>query len=88
MFELATLPLQALQGLACIEQPKNQPQGASMSSSAKFTRAGRFRFDETQTVYEDDLPEDMTSEEYGKWFTLSWVDIVRMGPKPVRDGDS
>lgn len=53
-----------------------------MSTSVKFTRAGRYRFDDTETVHEDELP-DMTAEEYGKWFTRSWVDIVRVGPKPV-----
>lgn len=54
-----------------------------MRKSAQFTRAGRYVFDDTQTVHEDELPEDMTAEEYGKWFTRSWVDGVRMGPKPV-----
>ena len=32
-------------------------------------------------IYEDELPEDITDEEYDSWFKLSWVDIVRVGPK-------
>ncbi len=30
-------------------------------------------------VYEDNLPDDITDEEYNMWFKESWVDFVRMG---------
>lgn len=33
-------------------------------------------------VHEDELPEDMSEEEYHAWFLMSWVDGVRMGPRP------
>lgn len=33
-------------------------------------------------TYEDQLPDDMTDQDYDAWFELSWVDLVRMGPVP------
>ena len=35
--------------------------------------------DKTKVVYEDELPEDMTDEDYAIWFKYSWVNGVRMG---------
>ena len=32
-------------------------------------------------MYEDELPEDMTDEEYDEWHKHSFVDGVRIGPK-------
>jgi len=32
-------------------------------------------------IYEDELPKDISDEEYSAWFLQSWVDIVRVGPK-------
>jgi hypothetical protein len=45
-----------------------------------------YKFDEDSSLhsYEDELPEDMTDMDYDEWFELSWVDGVRMGPKPIR----
>lgn len=40
-------------------------------------------FDGTQTVHEDELPDDMTEEDYASWYPLSRVDFVRVGPKPI-----
>ena len=31
-------------------------------------------------MYEDDLPANMTNDEYDAWFANSFVDGVRMGP--------
>ena len=31
--------------------------------------------------YEDQLPPNMTDEEYDEWFKKSCVDFVRVGPK-------
>jgi hypothetical protein len=37
---------------------------------------------ERELMYEDELPADMTDEEYERWFADSAVvDGVRMGPK-------
>lgn len=38
--------------------------------------------------YEDDLPDDMTDEDYDEWFKYSTVDFVRKGPGVVRVPDS
>ena len=38
--------------------------------------------------YEDELPEDITHEEYKEWYSKSWVDGVRVGPSFVRNGFS
>ena len=32
-------------------------------------------------MFEDELPEDMPQEDYDKWFDMSWVDGVRVGPE-------
>lgn len=41
------------------------------------------RWYEIPTVYEDQLPENMTDKEYDQWYALSAVvDGVRVGPKP------
>jgi hypothetical protein len=37
------------------------------------------QLDYTVEVYEDELPEDITDEEYEMWFKESWVDVVRTG---------
>lgn len=40
------------------------------------------RFTEVPTMYEDELPEPMSDEDYRKWFGDSKVvDGVRVGPK-------
>lgn len=49
-----------------------------MSASRNYT------FDFDGRFYEDELPEDMTDADYSEWFDNSWVDIVRMGPTPIR----
>ncbi len=33
-------------------------------------------------IYEDELPESMTDEEYDEWYKNSWIDFVRMGFTP------
>jgi hypothetical protein len=33
-----------------------------------------------RVMYEDELPADMTAQEYSAWFAKSFVDGVRMGP--------
>lgn len=43
-----------------------------------------YAFDPSQTVNEDELPEDMTMMDYDFWFERSWVDFVRLRPAPVR----
>lgn len=45
-----------------------------------------YRFDEDSffPVYEDELPDDMTDMDYDEWFEFSWVDLVRVGPPPIR----
>jgi hypothetical protein len=49
----------------------------------------RYHFNILEPVcYEDDLPDDMTEEDYDVWFMLSWVDIVRIGPHPARIEDN
>ncbi len=35
-------------------------------------------------MYEDELSEDITDEEYAAWFDKSFVDGVRLGPRFVR----
>lgn len=34
----------------------------------------------TDYMYEDELPEDMSQEDYDTWFEKSSVDFVRIGP--------
>jgi hypothetical protein len=53
-------------------------------SESKHTR--NYRFSRDELCYEDELPEDMTDEDYHEWFIKSYVDIVRIGPKPSRIG--
>ena len=36
---------------------------------------------ELPIMYEDELPNDISDEEYSQWFDNSFVDFVRMGPK-------
>lgn len=39
------------------------------------------RYHEVETMYEDELPESITDEEYSAWFDMSTVvDGVRIGP--------
>lgn len=40
-------------------------------------------FDYTHTMYEDELPEDMPEGDYKLWFSKSYVDGVRIGPRYV-----
>lgn len=39
---------------------------------------------EPKLIYEDDLPQDITEEQYDWWFDRSIVDFVRMGP-PIKN---
>jgi len=39
------------------------------------------RWYEIPTMYEDELPEDISDELYSWWFDNSFVDGVQMGPK-------
>ena len=32
-------------------------------------------------LYEDELPDDISREEYNSWFEQSWVNCVRVGPR-------
>ena len=32
-------------------------------------------------MYEDELPEDITDDEYDRWYAQSWVDFVRLGSR-------
>ena len=43
-----------------------------------------YEFDTARLTYEDELPEDMTEADYAEWFKESYVDMVRVGPRPVR----
>lgn len=46
------------------------------------TGIGNDRWFEVPTMYEDELPESITDEEYDSWYENSCVvDGVRMGPK-------
>lgn len=36
-------------------------------------------------MYEDELPDNMTDEEYSQWYENSWVDGVRIGPTFTKD---
>ena len=45
----------------------------------------RYEFEIGYWWHEDELPDDMTDADYDAWFALSWVDVVRMGPRPVHD---
>lgn len=36
---------------------------------------------EVELVYEDDLPENITDEQYDWWYDRSYVDGVRVGPR-------
>ena len=39
-------------------------------------------------MYEDELPEDMPVEDYDRWYELSYVDGVRIGPTyPFESGE-
>lgn len=40
-----------------------------------------WRWLEISTMYEDELPDDISKELYSWWFDNSFVDDVRMGPK-------
>ena len=31
-------------------------------------------------IYEDELPEDISQEDYDSWYERSFVDFVRIGP--------
>ena len=48
-------------------------------TTSKFQPSGRWY--EIPTMYEDELPEDMSDKLYSWWFDNSFVDGVRMGPK-------
>ena len=39
------------------------------------------RFFEIPIMYEDELSDDISDEEYSQWFENSFVDFVRMRPK-------
>lgn len=39
------------------------------------------RYFEIPTMYEDELPSDISKELYSWWFDNSFVDIIRIGPK-------
>lgn len=39
------------------------------------------RYFEIPTMYEDELPSDISKELYSWWFDNSFVDGVRVGPK-------
>jgi hypothetical protein len=43
----------------------------------------RYEFDLLGVIHEDELPEDMTDDDYDAWFDLSYVDFTRVGPMPV-----
>lgn len=47
---------------------------------AKESRPSRRHF-EIPTMYEDELPDDISDDDYSWWFENSFVDGVRMGPK-------
>jgi hypothetical protein len=55
------------------------------SRSEPMSRQPTMTFDHNRVMYEDELPEDMTDDEYAAWFALSWVDGVRLGPTFQRD---
>jgi len=38
------------------------------------------RWFQIPTMYEDELPDDMSDKEYSWWFENSFVNIVRIGP--------
>ena len=44
------------------------------------------RYYEVPTMYEDELPDDISDEMYSKWFDNSFVDFVRIGPKIITGG--
>jgi hypothetical protein len=42
--------------------------------------AGENLYNLYKLTFEDELPADLTDEEYALWFSLSTVDGVRIGP--------
>ena len=34
-------------------------------------------------IYEDELPEDISQEDYDSWYERSFVDFVRIGPRGI-----
>ena len=47
--------------------------------------AMRWDYGRRENVYEDELPEDISDEEYSAWHGKSVVDGVRIGPKLERN---
>ena len=39
------------------------------------------RWFQIPTMYEDELPDSISDQQYKWWFENSFVDIVRQGPK-------
>lgn len=39
-------------------------------------------------IYEDDLPDSLTDEQYARWFPFSKVDIVRIFPVYLPEADT
>ena len=37
-------------------------------------------------MYEDELPDGISDEEYDWWYARSWVDGVRVGPEISDEG--
>ena len=48
----------------------------------------RYEFEIGYWWYEDELPDDMTDADYDAWFALSWVDGVRIGPRPIPNAET
>jgi len=56
-----------------------QHEGIGMITSTELRPSTRWF--EIPTMYEDELPIDISDEVYSWWFENSFVDGVRMGPK-------
>ena len=70
-----------------LEQPAREaprtyrPEAAGIASGCS-QGIRRYEFEIGYWWHEDELPDDMTDADYDAWFALSWVDGVRVGPRP------
>ena len=51
-------------------------------SAAGAFRWGRFKGEMMEPyLFEDELPLDISDDEYAEWHEKSWIDITRVGPR-------
>lgn len=57
---------------------------AGCNGELPVQRLRNYKFTSSLESHEDELPDDMTNADYDEWFDLSYVDGVRLGPRPER----